>query len=278
MYIRHLVIMSTQSSKSLKQCISELYFNAIQELFNQIEQTDLNKQTDKLSNILFIGVNSIHRVFEYVLLRKKNIEKATYYARQACYYFVEYMEQIHTSNLTNNLNNTDAVMFVYKKTIFEMHDGDDSSSSNTMDNILTMTNDLLNINDEEWRSMYSRILQIVNVIFYWNNHTYSFKERKVICDELLLRYLYAVDKLDFATAYLDNIQHNFEPNYDTYMNLLNIMITKSEKMRRVRSGSVTDQEKNERLLNKFSANRDLLKEKYETGNMVELVNWLYTNE
>jgi signal recognition particle GTPase len=62
------------------------------------------------------------------------------------------------------------------------------------------------------------------------------------------------------------------------MNLLNIMITKSEKMRRVRSGSVTDQEKNERLLNKFSANRDLLKEKYETGNMVELVNWLYTNE
>jgi hypothetical protein len=270
--------MSTQSSKSLKQCISELYFNAIQELFNQIEQTDLNKQTDKLSNIMFIGVNSIHRVFEYVLLRKKNIEKATYYARQACYYFVEYMEQIHTSNLTNNLNNTDAVMFVYKKTIFEMHDGDDSSSSNTMDNILTMTNDLLHINDEEWRSMYSRILQIVNVIFYWNNHTYSFKERKVICDELLLRYLYAVDKLDFATAYLDNIQHNFEPNYDTYMNLLNSMITKSEKMRRVRSGSVTDQEKNERLLNKFSANRDLLKEKYETGNMVELVNWLYTNE
>jgi hypothetical protein len=48
-------------------------------------------------------------------------------------------------------------------------------------------------------------------------------------------------------------------------------------MRRVRSGSVTEQDKNEQILNKFSMHRETLKEKYEAGDMVDLVNWLYTN-
>jgi len=48
-------------------------------------------------------------------------------------------------------------------------------------------------------------------------------------------------------------------------------------MRRVRSGSVTEQDKNEQILTKFSLHRDIVKEKYEAGNMTELVNWLYSN-
>lgn len=270
-------LMSSQPSKTLKQIIAEHYFYSIRELFIQIDKSDVIKTSDKLNIIQSIGVNAIHRVFEYVLLQKKNIDHAKYHSQQACYYFLEYIEQIHLSGLTHSLNNKDAVLFVYKKTIFEMRDDDSVHSSNTISNILTMSDDLLNINNNEWRNMYSRILNIVNLLFYWNNQNYTFQDRKHICDELLLRYLYAVEKLDFATVYLENIQSLFQPNIVTYMALLKSMITKSEKMRRVRSGSVTEQDKNEQILNKFSIHRDIVKEKYDSGNMDELVNWLYSN-
>lgn len=272
----HLVHMASHPPKSLKQSIAEQYFHAIRELFVHIDKSEVIKSSDKLPIIQSIGVNAIHRVFEYVLLRKKNIEHAKYHSQQACYYFLEYIEQIHISNLTHSLNNTDAVLFVYKKTIFEMRDDEEDNTSNTISNILTMSDDLLSFNNHEWRNMYSRILKVVNVLFYWNNQTYTFADRKAICDEFLLRYLYAVDKLDFASIYLENIQCMFEPNFSAYMDLLNAMIFKSEKMRRVRSGSVSEQDKNDQILTKFSLCRDTVKEKYEAGNMAELVNWLYS--
>lgn len=157
-----------------------------------------------------------------------------------------------------------------------MRDDAEDNTSNTISNILTMSDDLLSFNSHEWRNMYSRILKVVNVLFYWNNQTYTFADRKAICDEFLLRYLYAVDKLDFASIYLENIQCIFEPNFSAYTDLLTAMIVKSEKMRRVRSGSVSEQDKNDQILTKFSLCRDTVKEKYEAGNMVELVNWLYS--
>lgn len=262
---------------TLKQCVIEEYYLTIKELFLQVDKSDIIKGSSSLATTLSIGVNSIHRVFEYVLLQKKNLEQASYHAKQSCYYLLEYIEQVHRSNLTHNLNNTDAVLFVYKKTIFNMHDGEESDTSSTITNILTLSDDSLNINNKEWRMMYSRILNVVNVLFYWNNTEYSFQERKTICNDLLLRYLHSIDKLDFATVYLEHIQQNFEPNYVTYNKLLNIMISKTEKMRRIRSGSVTEEEKNEHLLTKFSFNRDIFNEKYNSGNIEDLVKWLYTN-
>lgn len=145
-----------------------------------------------------------------------------------------------------------------------------------MTNILTLSDDSLDINNKEWRIMYSRILNVVNILFYWNNEDYTFQERKNICDELLPRYLHSIDKLDFATVYLEHIQQHFKPNYLLYHKLLTTMITKTEKMRRIRSGSVTEQEKNEQLLNKFSFHRDIFNEKYNSGNIEDLVKWLYT--
>lgn len=268
---------TTLQSTTLKQCVIDEYYLTIKELFLQIDKSNVIKSSPTLSTILSIGVNSIHRVFEYVLLQKKNLEQASYHAKQSCYYLLEYIEQIQRSNLTHKLNNTDAVIFVYKKTIFNMHDGEESTTSNMMTNILTLTDDSLNINNKEWRSMYSRILNVVNVLFYWNNADFTFQERKNICDDLLLRYLHSIDKLDFATVYLEHIQQNFEPNFGFYHNLLTILIAKTEKMRRIRSGSVTEQEKNEQLLNKFSFNRDVFNEKYKSGNIEDLVKWLYTN-
>lgn len=268
---------TTLQSTTLKQCVIDEYYLTIKELFLQIDKSDVIKGSPTLATILSIGVNSIHRVFEYVLLQKKNLEQASYHAKQSCYYLLEYIEQIQRSNLTHKLNNADAVLFVYKKTIFNIHDGEESTTSNMMTNILTLTDDSLNINNKEWRSMYSRILNVVNVLFYWNNEDFTFQERKKICDDQLLRYLHSIDKLDFATVYLEHIQQNFEPKFEFYQNLLTIMIAKTEKMRRIRSGSVTEQEKNEQLLIKFSFNRDVFNEKYKSGNIEDLVKWLYTN-
>ena len=47
------------------------------------------------------------------------------------------MEQVYKTNLQNNLNQTDAVLFIYKKTIFEIQNGNESKIFDTLTNIMT---------------------------------------------------------------------------------------------------------------------------------------------
>ena len=106
--------------KNIKTRIVDKYYIVIEELLNQLEKILTNVSDIDISTCMFIGLNSIYRVFEYVLIKTKNIEKAYYYAQKTYFYYIEYMEQIHKTNLQNALNQTDAVLFIYKKTCSAM--------------------------------------------------------------------------------------------------------------------------------------------------------------
>ena len=84
--------------RNIRNRIVEKYFSLIEEFFQQIEKILVPIGDISIQTCMYIGLNSIYRVFEYVLIKTKNVEKAYYYCQKTYLYYTEYMEQIDQTN------------------------------------------------------------------------------------------------------------------------------------------------------------------------------------
>lgn len=260
--------------KSTSQEIFDKYFVITKDYFEAINSISSIQNKEDLSNILFVGLNCIHRVFEYVLYKTKNIDTAVGMAQQTYFYYLEYIEQIHSAELVMRIKQSEAILFVYKKTVFELFEGNKKDSNmNTLDNIMTLDEDFIHINNREWRRFFPRIKKLYEILFYWNQHNWKIEERLSICTTYFRRYLHVIDKLDVCLMYLDYIQKHYEMDFEKYKELLEVMIEKTEKIRRNRSNSITEEDKNDWFLIKIYKERDTFEEKLRQSPR-ELVTWL----
>ena len=104
--------------------------NDILSKYNLLVQDYLNIITENISvtnnvfnNFIIIrGLEIITNVFTIILFYSKNIDMAFYHGQKAFYFYVEFIGQISEVQHTFlQLSSRDAVMFVYKKTIFEIN-------------------------------------------------------------------------------------------------------------------------------------------------------------
>ena len=259
----------------VKREIVDKYVRIMCEYFELMLQSDIMAELKYPVLSLNIGVNSLHRVFEYVLLKTKSIDNAYCYAQRTYYYYLEYMEQIYKANLSQNLNHMDAILFVYKKTIFDIYDGDTTNMSNKMTNIMTLNNSTIAIDEREWRSVFVKMSKITNTIFHWKSNELSFYDRKELCDNYLGGFLAKFENMDITVSYLEMIQQKCELSYIKYENLINEILEKNEKSKR-KIVDFTESDKNEYFLVKFYIEEPVFREKIEGGDMKDLVRWLYT--
>jgi len=262
--------MPSHNSKTPKQEIVEVYSKIINEYFSALSESEVMKELIFPVSSIYIGVNAIHRVFEIVLIKTKSIEKTYYYSRKAYYYYLEYVEQIYRANLSQNLNHMDIILFVYKKTIFDMYDGDTRDRSETLSNILTLNNDTLVFDEKEWRTILLKITKLTNVLFHWENSNIDFYARYEIANTYLLRFLQKIDIIDSTLQYLEIIQEKMNMEYLVYENLIIELVKKIESTR-----SKNETFSNELVLMKFYIEEPTCKEKFENGNMRDFVRWLY---
>jgi hypothetical protein len=69
------------------------------------------------------GIVSLTNIFRMILLYTKNLNLAFYQSQKAYYYYIEFIEQIRQDkNAFLRLNVKDAIMFIYKKTIYNVND------------------------------------------------------------------------------------------------------------------------------------------------------------
>lgn len=72
--------------------------------------------------VLVRGFETITTVFGMLLLVTRNLPLTFYNSQKALYYYVEFIGQVtETQHSFLNLNSKDAVMYVYKKTIFDLN-------------------------------------------------------------------------------------------------------------------------------------------------------------
>ena len=68
------------------------------------------------------GIETLIHVFSVILYYTKNLELTFYHTQKAYYFYIEFIEQISDDNVTFlQLSSRDAIMFVYKKTIFDIN-------------------------------------------------------------------------------------------------------------------------------------------------------------
>ena len=86
--------------------------------------TDSINITNNIYNsfIIMRGLDIITNVYTIILFYSKNIDMASYHGQKSFYFYLEFIGQISEVQHTFlQLSSRDAVMFVYKKTIFEIN-------------------------------------------------------------------------------------------------------------------------------------------------------------
>jgi hypothetical protein len=267
--------MHTQLPKNVIRQVTDTYVTIIKEYFTLMSESEIMIELNHPVSSLYIGINAIHRVFEYILIKTKSIDKTYYYSKKSYFYYLEYIEQIYSSNLVNNLNHMDAILFVYKKTIFDLYDGEQNNTSNTLSNIMTMSDITIAFNEKDMRALSMKITKGVNVLFNWENSNISFNDRLNISKNYLARFLNNIINNGITTEYLEFIQKKIEMNYTMYESLLKEILEKIEKKRTKLDNVINIENQNENFLIKFYLEESIFKEKIEKGNMKEFVKWLY---
>ena len=84
----------------------------------------------KKYNIVYKGIESITHIFIILLLYTKNLSLTLYHCKKSFLYYVEFISQIgDEGNSYLQLNTKDAILFIYKKSIFDI----DNTYRNNMD-------------------------------------------------------------------------------------------------------------------------------------------------
>jgi len=102
--------------------ILDKYIILILEYMNFITE-NVSIKNDMYYKFIFLrGVDTISHVFKFILLYTKNLDLAYYHSQKAFYFYVEFITQITDDQHSFlQLSSRDAILFVYKRTIFEIN-------------------------------------------------------------------------------------------------------------------------------------------------------------
>jgi hypothetical protein len=245
----------------LKHIIYGSYVDLLMDFF-----VTMSKSKDLSLENIRIGINTINRVFEYTLTATKCIEKTKYYSQKSYCYYLEYIEQVGELYLSQTLNHMDAVLFVYRKTIFDLENDDSDKSAN----IFSINSKPITMDEENLHNMLSNAFKLTNVLLYWKNKTFTFLNRQAICKTFLNKLIKKNDNLEIIYSHLEMIQHKICMNYHGYCLLLTELCEK-----KIKRQDPTDY--NDIFLIKFYIEETMLLDKFNSGNMKEFVKWLYSN-
>ena len=144
--------------------ISEDIINTFNEIVSefllQMNNSSINKINMQCS--LFLGIQTLTRVLEYSLFQTKSLEKSFMYVKTAETYFLEYLEQINNSEYMENLNLNEIVLFVYKKTIFNLKNT--QNDENILNNMMTLSDTYVVFDDSELNKVFDDIrLSLIHI-------------------------------------------------------------------------------------------------------------------
>ena len=122
----HFILYNTANYKScIENSASDIlnkYVEVLIEYMRFISEKIMMKNKSYYRFIFERGVETISHVFSVIFYYTKNLELTFYHSQKAFYFYIEFIEQISDDNVTFlQLSSRDAILFVYKKTIFDLN-------------------------------------------------------------------------------------------------------------------------------------------------------------
>mgnify|MGYP003335595133 CR=1 FL=1 len=121
-----LIVYSISNYKPiLNYTVSEIlgtFINIIIEYIKLISEKIVIKNKMYYAFIFERGLETIIHVFSILLYYTKNLDLTYYHSQKAYFFYIEFIEQISDDTVTYlKLTSRDAILFVYKKTIYEIN-------------------------------------------------------------------------------------------------------------------------------------------------------------
>ena len=166
--------------------------NTIQEIINKfsvvmieymrlISEKINTKNKEYFKFIFERGIETLIHIFTIIFYNTKNLELTYYHTQKAYFFYIEFIEQITDDSVTFlQLSSRDAILFVYKKTIYELNNeyriNIEELNSNE-NNILLLFNTYTNI--------YKNIIH-----FIINNNNFKYETKmdyiNLSCDSITI--------------------------------------------------------------------------------------------
>jgi len=186
--------------------ILEKYSKLMNEYIKFIFENIVNKNKQYTKFIVIRGLDTITHVFHHILYYTKNLDITYFHSQKAFYFYVEFVGQItneHNSFL--QLSSRDAVMYVYKKTIFEVN------------NEYRKKIDIPSKEENEFLFLLNEYIKIYKILFL-----------KLINDE---QFLLCTDKNEYLIELSDinekiNYSNMNNDKINIFLSFINILNTK----------------------------------------------------
>jgi hypothetical protein len=256
---------------------------------HNFEQHNVIVNSNNISNCnLFIGISIIHRIFEFIFQKTKNINTIYYYSNEAISYYLEYIKQVYKANLFNNLNQADAVVFVYKKIIFELSNKEsieiiEIGSKNILSNIIDANKSehcLLHLTDDEFNNLFFFIKKNTDLLLSWK-HSFSKKKENIFDNnssyqlrinffqEFIEKFLKKKESSINFIECLELFYLRFDIEIDIWKKILeDVFLEISKKNKKKGFENVED------FLLNLNIEKNDIQEKLENGETKSIVNWI----
>jgi hypothetical protein len=213
---------SLQNMDNFKQsldCISSeiltKYIKLVTEYLIFFFENNKIKTPNNLNFILIRGLETITHVFNTILYYTKNVNITYLHSQKAYYYYIEFMGQIlEDNNIFLQLSSKDAVIYVYKKTIYELN-------NDYKKNMLDLSKDeltKLNYITEHiflFKTIFSKMLNDVepanNLIDKFNNLSNKIISTKLDVKSISIMHLFCEN--------LMQINNNNNINFNDFCNI-----------------------------------------------------------
>ena len=146
----------------------------------------------KKYHVIYKGIQSITHIFMVLLLYTKNLSLTLYHCKKSFLYYVEFINQIgDEGNSYLQLNSKDAILFIYKKSIFDINNE-------------IRENMEISEKDEELLDDIKKFTEIFESIYFYTafNIIINKNENKKIIIDSIIKILESINKKKNADDFI----------------------------------------------------------------------------
>lgn len=217
---------------------------------NIYDNISININKDYRYYIFIKGLDVLTNIINLLLITTNNLDLVIYHCHKAYYYYIEFISQLDTDNNHLELSIKDSIIFVYKKTIFELNNNINSitgivNNNSDNDNIIKIENiekivdiinifikifiikDILNLSIEKSNndlSILTHILKVLNKInkLYTDETCFSYMLTDIqYTMNTILKIINKINILNSNNYYIDKTI-----NFDLLISLIDKVVVK----------------------------------------------------
>ena len=241
---------------SFKKDLLDKYISILLEYLQLVNASATLKSMDHSEKIIQIGLQSILHIFKLSILHTQNVEIAFCYCQKGMFCYLEYIEQMTNTNTMHNLDNIDALLFGYNKTIMELYNSKAAAlgrnnGSTSISSLLVKHNDTpannhladFFINNEstkqedatssEWKIILEYLSKWTKILLWFERTELNYEDRIHLVTQYLKKYaLLFTEKSTDMLQVLEIAQHKIRMSNDEYLGILEEYYTNWKKIQK----------------------------------------------